>query len=484
MHGIDAFSFYAETATSPFETLKVGIYESVDPSRPPDLGPIREFICSQMSRPGNPVTKRVVRVPLDLHHPVWVSDPDYDPTAHVHSVVLPPPGDADALCAFLGTIMSEQLPRDRPLWGAWLIEGLEDDRVAVALKIHHALADGRTVAEMLHRTHSGDLDDTTPIVTEPVPGRAALVGGAVTDLAKTLVWDLPAYVHAARRVRRQQRATPVDPELARVERPGPAPFTLLNKHAGGATRGVRYETFDLADLKRSARGYGCTLNTLVLGICGEALARYLASVDSAPTHDLIAAMPVADPGDVIHESHVHHDRPNNSVSAPVVSLHQHIEDFGERLRAIQRSSAATVERTQRASGRRFDNLLEFLPGAFSRIMFAALDVQQRQAKHAHANVVISNVRGPGEWLHSPDGRLRLVELLSTGNITDAGHLNITVWSYADNITFTFYFRPDVLADVGRIPAEVRAVVEEVVRTGDDVDALGVDGPRGPGLRTG
>ena len=467
MHGIDAFSFYCETPDSPFETLKVGIYEPVAGQEPPGADELHEFVRAQILQLGTSASMRVVRVPLDLHHPLWVRDPGYRPDEHIHRVVLPAPGDKQQLCRFLGEVMGRPLDRDRPLWEAWLIGGLEHGRIAVAMKIHHALADGRTVADLIQRSHSPAAALTTgsdrEAATDPgdaIPKRSQLVADAVVDLGKTLFSDLPAYVREAYRVRKTAKATPVDETLASEPVHGRAPFTVLNKKGAGPGRLFTYETFSLPEFKQLARSFDCTINTLVLGACGEALKRYLADVDSPPSASMMAAMAVAAPGEIVHTTRLQTSRANNSVTSSTVDLHQNIEDMRERLHAIQLSSAATVDRVRRASGTRLDNLLEFLPGAFTRGLNAGMRLQQR-VKSAHANFIVSNVVGPREPLTILDDRLRMVELMSTGNIIDVGHLNITVWSYVDNITFAFFIRSGVMPDPEQIPRRVREVVDEL-----------------------
>ena len=39
-----------------------------------------------------PFRRRLVEVPLGLHHPVWIEDPDFDLDAHVRRVGVPAPG--------------------------------------------------------------------------------------------------------------------------------------------------------------------------------------------------------------------------------------------------------------------------------------------------------------------------------------------------------------------------------------------------------
>ena len=38
--------------------------------------------------------------------------------------------------------MSQELDRARPLWEAWIVEGLADGRWAVVSKVHHSMVDG------------------------------------------------------------------------------------------------------------------------------------------------------------------------------------------------------------------------------------------------------------------------------------------------------------------------------------------------------
>ena len=88
--------------------------------------------------------------------------------------------------------------------------------------------------------------------------------------------------------------------------------------------------------------------------------------------------------------------------------------------------------------------------------------RQAKRKGAYANVVVSNVAGPRRPLRALDGRLELVDFLSVGNITDLGHLNITVWSYVDNLSFSFFMRKGGLPQPDLIPAYVREVVDELM----------------------
>ena len=57
--------------------------------------------------------------------------------------------DPTELRAVVGRLMSEPLDRSRPLWTIDLIGPLADGREALAVRLHHALADGLTAVRFL-----------------------------------------------------------------------------------------------------------------------------------------------------------------------------------------------------------------------------------------------------------------------------------------------------------------------------------------------
>ncbi|MDX6276700.1 MAG: diacylglycerol O-acyltransferase / wax synthase, partial [Nocardioidaceae bacterium] len=114
-------------------------------------------------------------VPGGLGAPVWVDDETFDISLHVRRSALPRPGTADSLHELVGRLIARRLDLDRPLWELYLIEGLDDDRVALLFKAHQALVDGSETVDLaqvlLEETaHDRDIphDDWSPR-TEPNP---------------------------------------------------------------------------------------------------------------------------------------------------------------------------------------------------------------------------------------------------------------------------------------------------------------------------
>jgi len=132
----------------------------LDPSTAPGgvmtLAALQQLILERL--PLIPVFRwRLAEVPFGLDHAYWVDDPDFDIDFHVRELALVPPGDAAQLEEQAARIFARSLDRSRPLWEVYLIHGLENGRVALMTKVHHAVIDGLSGAEIL-----GSLLDLTP----------------------------------------------------------------------------------------------------------------------------------------------------------------------------------------------------------------------------------------------------------------------------------------------------------------------------------
>ncbi len=115
--------------------------------------------------------RRLVTVPLGLDRPYWIEDPEIDVEFHVRHIALPHPGDWRQLCIQVARIHSRPLDRSKPLWEAYVIEGLDhipglpSGSFALYLKLHHCAVDGEAGTELIRAIHSTLADD----FSEPVP---------------------------------------------------------------------------------------------------------------------------------------------------------------------------------------------------------------------------------------------------------------------------------------------------------------------------
>src|SRR5918997_4025486 len=133
--------------------------------------------------------QRVAEVPGHLANPVWVDDPDFDLAYHVRRSGLPRPGSEAQLLDLVSRLMSRRLDRSRPLWEAYLIEGLTGNRVAVVTKTHPALVDGLSAIDIGQVLLDVSPDAPVPPAEEWQPRRP--------PAAPELVWQ--ALQHYVRR---------------------------------------------------------------------------------------------------------------------------------------------------------------------------------------------------------------------------------------------------------------------------------------------
>ena len=132
--------------------------------------------------------RKLHRLPLDLDHPYWIADPDFDVEAHISHVRLPKPGDWRQFCILAARHFARPMDMGRPLWDMCVVEGL--DRIpgvvpgsyALLQRFHHSAIDGASGAYALIA-----LSDKDARGTPVVPARAAPVELGVVPTPATMV---------------------------------------------------------------------------------------------------------------------------------------------------------------------------------------------------------------------------------------------------------------------------------------------------------
>src|SRR4029077_8721627 len=105
--------------------------------------------------------QRVLQIPGNLARPLWVDDERFDLDFHLRRAAIPSPGGRLQLERAVGRVLSRPLDRSKPLWELYVYEGLAENRTAVLLKLHHALADG--IGGMLIGSALFDLQPDAPL---------------------------------------------------------------------------------------------------------------------------------------------------------------------------------------------------------------------------------------------------------------------------------------------------------------------------------
>jgi diacylglycerol O-acyltransferase len=359
---------------------------------------------------------------LNLDHPVWVEDKDFDLSRHVHRIALPSPGGRRELSDVCGHIASIPLDRSKPVWEMWVIEGVAGDDahqggpLAIMIKVHHAAVDGVTATNLLNQLCSLEPDPPPPDPV-PGPGDASLfeiaAGGLVRFMTRPLQMAraVPATVSTV--VDTVNRALTGQAMAA----PFTAPPTVFNADVT-AERNIALAQLDFDDVKKVKNRFGAKVNDVVLALCAGALREFLADRGELPDKSLVAVVPMS-----VHDTI---DRPGrNQVSGMFVNLHTDIEDPAERLCAIAEGNARAKEHSRAIAPTLVLDKTQVAARGVFNFMLGLVAHTPLGHTPVH-NLIVSNVAGPQEKLYGLGAEIK--GLYPLGPIFHGSGLNVTVMS--------------------------------------------------------
>ncbi|PJE22922.1 MAG: wax ester/triacylglycerol synthase family O-acyltransferase [Mycobacterium sp.] len=419
--GWDAVLLYSEAPNVHMHTIKVAVIELDPESRGFTIDAFRQVIAGRMDKLV-PLGYQLIDVPYKFHHPMWRENCEVDFTYHIRPWQLPAPGGRRELDEAVGQIASTPLDRAHPLWEMYFVEGLANGRIAVVLKIHHALADGVASANLM--AHGMDLMPTPQLSSytpDPAPTKRELINTAFVDHMRHIK-RIPATVRytaqGIRRVRRSSRK--LSPELTMPFTPPP---TFMN-HMLTPERRFATATLALADVKETGKKLGATINDMVLALSSGALHQLLLRYDGEAV-PLLASVPVSFNFDPERIS-------GNYFSGMMVALPSDLDDPLERVRAAHDNAVSAKESHQLLGPELISRWAAYWPPSGTEAMFRWLSSRDGQNKVLNLN--ISNVPGPRE--RGRVGGALVTEIYSVGPLTAGSGLNITVWSYVDQLNIS------------------------------------------------
>jgi len=393
-------------------------------------------------------------IPL-VGHPVWVDDAAFNLDYHIRHTSLPNPGSEEQLKKLSARIMSQPLDPTKPLWEAWVVEGLEGGRFAVISKIHHCMVDGAAGKDLAQILHSTEPDERTPASApewnpRPAPTPRALLADEVGRYASLPFRAVGGLREAAREFGELGKELTAGARSffsmmsAMREEPSKTPLN----HAIGPHRRFDWRDMSLADVKAVRRGLGCTINDLVLATVTGAVRRFLERRE----HDLDGIdFRIAAPVSIrTADDHEMGNRVSQwFVRAPV--------DEADVLARVEKIRAATEE--LKASKQALDadlimNIAEWTPTIL-------LSLASRSASgSAPYNMMVTNVPGPQEDLYLLGARLQ--SLYSQVPIADSTALGIALVSYAGKLCWGFNADYDSVPDLAHFADAIEASFEEIV----------------------
>jgi diacylglycerol O-acyltransferase / wax synthase len=454
--GLDASFLYLETSSQPLHVCSI---MELDTSTVPggyDFRRLREALSLRIkAMPA--FREKLADSPLNLDHPVWVDDDNFDVDRHLHRIGLPPPGGRTELSEICGHIASLPLDRRRPLWEMWVIEGVagtdchRDGRVAVMTKVHHASVDGVSGANLMSQLCATEADAPAPDPAEGVGGGSGwqiAAGGLVRfatrplNLANVVPETMSSVVATLRKARQGQT----------MPRPFAAPRTAFNASISGR-RNIAYAKLDLDDVKQVKNHFGVKVNDVVMALVSGALRQYLVERNDLPASSLVAMVPVSVRGKS--------DRPGrNKISGMFASLETQLSDPGERLKAISEANSVAKQHSSAIGASLLQDWSQFAaPAVFGIAMRLYASSRLTESMPVH-NLVVSNVPGPQVPLYLLGCEVKAMYPL--GPIFHGSGLNVTVMSLCGDLDIGLISCPELVPNLWEMADEFAIGMEELL----------------------
>jgi WS/DGAT/MGAT family acyltransferase len=404
LSGLDECFLGFETANTPIHVAVTGIFDPgpmCGASGEVDIEGVRAHIGDRLDLVPR-FRQRLAHVPV-VGDAVWIDDEHFDLKRHVRRATLPRPGTTDKLRERCAEIIERPLDRRRPLWEAWVVDGLADGGFAFIVKVHHCIVDGIAGIGMLAALL--DLEATPPSTASPAwqprsapsPGqllrdevgrrlRATVdLGGSLTSIVSDPRGSLGRIGSAAG-------------SLWHLARTGlsPAPEAHFNQPIG-PHREIAWLELELAHVKSLARTLGGTVNDVVLTAVSGAIGAALRQRgEPVPGEPLRAVIPVSvrKPEEL--------GAPGNRVSLWLVPLPVHERDARRRFHRIHATTAELKASGVAAGGAVLAEAANWAGGA-------VIEAAARLVSSARIyNLIVTNVPGPDVPLYLAGSRMRAV----------------------------------------------------------------------------
>ncbi len=362
---------------------------------------------------------------------------------HLLEHTLPAPGGEDELAQLISHLHSMALDERRPMWEVHVIAGLQHNRFAVYLKVHHALINGVDAVRLLARSLATDAGSRIP---DPVwalrrtahPGPDSADNTARPSRFRVLITSLRA---AARLWRAGRTDSP-------LVGPFQAPRSPLNSGDVAPDRRVCTASIELDRVKLLSKLSRSTVNDVVLAVCSAALRRYLLDIGGLPASPLVIGCPTsikASPGSS-----------RSSVGIMFVDSATDQSDPGIRLSVISRSTTAAKAHLATLPHEALvsHSILAMAPHTLRQLIPRAVG---RCAPMF--NMIISNVPGPDRPRYLAGARM--VALYPLSLLFRGEGLNITAVSYDGRMHLGFTAGGPTLSQVHLFTRYLETAMDEL-----------------------
>ncbi len=387
--------------------------------------------------------QRVEWVPA-FGHPVWVDDDRFNLNFHLRHTRLPLPGDERSLKRLVGRLFSQHLDRSRPLWEFWVVEGVENDRFALVVKVHHCMVDGIAGVQLLQALLQimRDAQEREPKEwhPRPAPGRFELARGEFNHR----VDGLRKLSHFMPRVRENLSG------VRKLLQSGmkPTPRTMFTEKDVSPYRRFDWTSFDLGDVKAVKNSLGGTINDVVVATVTGAVRRFLfrRNQDVDTVEEFRTALPV-------NIRQAGGPTVGNAVAMLLADLPVSEPDPIRRLRKVTEiTNELKKESNQTGGAALIEDIADLTTKAIvSELYKAAMELRSY-------NLIITNVPGPPMPLYMLGAEMHaiypMVPLMRNQN------LGIALFSYNNGLHWGFNADWESFPDVHEFVEDLEAAFDE------------------------
>jgi diacylglycerol O-acyltransferase len=336
---------------------------------------------------------------------------------------LPAPGTPRALFDLISALFATPMDRQRPLWEAYVVHGLEGRRAAFFLRAHHSVMDGVGAVALLEGLTQAQRDATTAPTATFGDAPASRVGrnGGWLDaavsvsgaLAREIARGTATPTAALRQVRHATRQVGQLITDLITQQPAVDPLVV---RCSGIGRRLDVVSMPLTRYRRIHRALGATLNDLFLATVSGALRAYYEQ-HGLPPHELHCVVPVN-----LREQHERRAL-GNRVGAVNVRLPL---NEPEPLACLNRIRAQTAIAKQRRGGQVYQWMMRAVP-----LLPAALLRRLAHSVGGRVHLICSNMAGPSHPRYLAGAKIEAVYPFAP--LIVGLPLSIALMSYANRI---------------------------------------------------
>jgi WS/DGAT/MGAT family acyltransferase len=370
---------------------------------------------------------RVINISLKAM-PHWEVAQAVDLNQHIfyHKLTLGH-NDRQALYDFVAKLHVPMLDRSRPLWELHVIDGLTEGRFALYQKVHHAYADGVTMARWTAQGLSASSDDLelTPTWSQKHSGHGERRKQASQEMMQTLWKEVGGTTMRVLGVGRLAAMLLLESvKLTKNAIALPFVSSARTPLTGQVTPGRQFTTaaVSMARVNAIRARTRSTLNHVALTCLDGALRRYLQDQGVELRRPITIQMPV----NLRREGE---KTAGNKIGIIQVELSPPTDDPYVRLRNIGFSlrNVRTMIDSVAPEGIESYTIITGLIAQLAEMLKLSNSLPPM------GNTLVSNVPGPKEHLYIKGALMQEMHPIST--LPPSNLLNITLFSYADELYF-------------------------------------------------